>query len=129
MFSLVEPPSRRRFELREDRKREAALSVRQLDTLRRDIFKGSTSPATLEVPGPATSIQQLPLSPYYGLLSPEEVDQLRLQVVNSVREELRHLARDLHMQHCHRPPHQAPLPARPPPLPPDLYQTHLFTQL
>lgn len=117
------------FELREDRKREAALSVRQLDTLRRDIFKGSTSPATLEVPGPATSIQQLPLSPYYGLLSPEEVDQLRLQVVNSVREELRHLARDLHMQHCHRPPHQAPLPARPPPLPPDLYQTHLFTQL
>ncbi|CAN8032694.1 unnamed protein product [Ixodes persulcatus] len=135
LLEIKQDISSLRFELREDRKREAALSVRQLDTLRRDIFKGGPLPSTLEVPGPPLPMQQPPpsLSPYYGLLSPEEVDQMRLQIVNSVREELRHLARELHVQHCHRPPYQAPpVPpaSRPaPPLPPDLYQTHLFTQL
>ncbi|KAK8761885.1 hypothetical protein V5799_026852 [Amblyomma americanum] len=151
LLEIKQDISSLRFELREDRKREAAHNVRQLDTLRRDIFKG-VPPGKLEVPShlqpppppppptPAASAappyqlpqslqQQQPTpSPYYGLLSPEEVEQLRLQVIEGVREELRHLARELHLQHCHRGP-AFPAPARAPSLPPDLYQTHLFTQL
>ncbi|KAH9384026.1 hypothetical protein HPB48_026009 [Haemaphysalis longicornis] len=150
-----------RFELREDRKREAAHNVRQLDTLRRDIFKGVPT-ARLDVPPqpppppqlahlllPLASQQppppppqqqqqqqqqqtqpQQPPSPYYGLLSPEEMDQLRLQVINGVREELRQLARELA-------PAATATEASPASLlrqgrlrcRPDLYQTHLFTQL
>lgn len=127
--------------------------MRQLDTLRRDIFKGVPTTARLDVapqppPPPLPAHLLLPLpsqqqqpqqqqqtqpqqppSPYYGLLSPEEMDQLRLQVINGVREELRQLARELHLQHCHQGPPPFPAPARAPSLPPDLYQTHLFTQL
>ncbi|XP_075544197.1 transient-receptor-potential-like protein isoform X3 [Dermacentor variabilis] len=130
LLEIKQDISSLRFELREDRKREAAHNVRQLDTLRRDIFKGvppgTARPEVAAAQPPAHASLQQP-SPYYGLLSPEEVDQLRVQVIAGVREELGHLARELHVQHCHRavPAH----PARAPSLPPDLYQTHLFTQL
>ncbi|XP_037270713.2 transient-receptor-potential-like protein isoform X1 [Rhipicephalus microplus] len=116
LLEIKQDISSLRFELREDRKREAAHNVRQLDTLRRDIFKGvPAGPDAPTAPQPCSS---------YGLLSPEEVEQLRMQVIEGVREELRRLARELHVQHCHRGP---AFPAAS--LPPDLYQTHLFTQL
>ncbi|KAL1434819.1 hypothetical protein MTO96_001712 [Rhipicephalus appendiculatus] len=108
LLEIKQDISSLRFELREDRKREAAHNVRQLDTLRRDIFKGV--PARPDAPPTAQPS-------YCGLLSPEEV-------IEGVREELRRLARELHVQHCHRGP---AFPAAS--LPPDLYQTHLFTQL
>ncbi|XP_037568492.1 transient-receptor-potential-like protein [Dermacentor silvarum] len=135
LLEIKQDISSLRFELREDRKREAAHNVRQLDTLRRDIFKGVPPGARPEVlaahlqpPAHASLQQPAAPSPYYGLLSPEEVEQLRMQVIEGVREELRRLARELHVQHCHRGP-AFPAPARAPSLPPDLYQTHLFTQL
>ncbi|KAH6935618.1 hypothetical protein HPB50_007069 [Hyalomma asiaticum] len=122
LLEIKQDISSLRFELREDRKREAAHNVRQLDTLRRDIFKGVPTASRLDALSGAPPLQQQPPSPYYGLLSPEEVEQLRVQVIEGVREELRRLARELHVQHCHRAP--AAVPASLPP-----YQTHLFTQL
>ncbi|XP_064482918.1 transient-receptor-potential-like protein [Ornithodoros turicata] len=138
LLEIKQDISSLRFELREDRKREAAHNVSQLNALRRDILRapgGVTSPTYLEVPHhlpPSPQAHQSgtpPMMIYGGILTPEELAHLRSQIVSSLREEMRNLAVELHVQNCQRPHQGMSMYQRETRRPPDLFQTHLYTQL
>lgn len=119
-----------RYELREDRKREAARSASNIDTLRRDImfsFRGS-SPVTTSPPTHTDKVVSNNNLALHGtLLSQQEIEILKREIVSSLKTELREMAREI--VHQERP---NPFPSGPPHLPPigaDLYHTHLYTQL
>lgn len=113
-----------RYELREDRKREAAKNTSQIDSIKRDIIRslrgnqawmpsnyGSAPPQ--DVPSPGSSA---------GLMTPVEFENLKQELVSCLRDEMRTLLTREHV------PHGTPQPP-PPMVNSELYETHLYTQL
>ena len=133
-----------RYELREDRKRESARTTGHIDNLKREILRSiraSSLGQVLPEPPPPTAIpHQLSgdnMSYSYGGgggsgLSPPDIDLLKQEIVGSLRQEIRELAREmvsLHRQGSPVNPNINPSLIPPPAPPSDLYQTHLYTQL
>lgn len=142
-----------RFELREDRKREALRSTGNMDNLRRDIRQSfmSLSPAMGQrvdrnsfhssyPQPPGLSLghgSSVPLSGQ-GLLSPEELEQLKRELVAELKDEVRMAAKQM-MASClcngmigggvYAGGGVLPVPQAVPQLTSDLYHTHLYTQL
>lgn len=109
-----------RYELREDRKREAAKNTSQIDSIKRDIIRslrgnqawmptnfGPMPPA--DIPSPISSA---------GMLTPMEFENLKHELINCLRDEVRTL--------LNREPQGV---QQPPMVNSELYETHLYTQL
>ena len=136
-----------RYELREDRKRESARTTGHIDNLKREILRSirasSMGQILPEIPPPQPIQHQYSgdnmsyggiggsMGPGGGMLSPTDIDILKQEIVGSLRQEIRELAREMAMS-LHRqgsPVNPNPSLIPPPPPPSDLYQTHLYTQL
>ncbi|XP_023238515.1 transient-receptor-potential-like protein isoform X1 [Centruroides sculpturatus] len=141
LLEIKQDISSLRYELREDRKREAARNTGQIDGIKRDIIRSLRGnqvwtgqiPPPPPIPPPVCHSPNLPPSELpspgsAGFLSPHELDYLKRDIIASVREELRNMMREL-QQHL-RPPSAASLgPTAPPPMNSELYHTHLYTEL
>ena len=127
-----------RYELREDRKREAARTTGHIDNLKRDILRSLRSaglstgpePAKPPPPHPGSMSPTMPHSTSGNFLSQNEVESLKREIVTSLRQELRDLAREVANMNM---PNARGSPVNPPTLLPpinsELYHTHLYTQL
>ncbi|KAL8597092.1 hypothetical protein ACOMHN_008165 [Nucella lapillus] len=146
LLEIKQDISSLRYELREDRKREAIRTSRHIDTLRHDIHHtffhltppcerppGPYPPSYPYPPGSGPGDAGSPPSSSPGLLSRWEVQQLRKELVNELREEIRAVARQA-MATClysntngvaARDRDREPVPQ----LPSELYHTRLYTQL
>lgn len=125
-----------RYELREDRKRETQRTVGHMDTLRQDIAhtfrpSPSNSPLLGSSNKLAHSSPNSSMNLSGSLLTPQELEYIRHEIVKSVRHEVREAVRDALSQS--QSPRNALLPLPPPSLLPpinsELYHTHLYTEL
>ena len=140
-----------RYELREDRKRESARTTGHIDNLKREIIRSIRATSMGQIipePPPPTLMHQYsgdnmsyPMPGPGGggvggggqgsVLSASDIDILKQEIVGSLRQEIRELAREmvvtLHRQGSPVNPNPGLIP--PPQPPSDLYQTHLYTQL
>ena len=130
-----------RYELREDRKREAARSSSHMDNLKRDVLRilhggnfnlsPNASPLPNHIPpgskSPISGGNTLPLSTSGTFLSQQEVDNLKREIIGGLRNELREISRDLACGNQRSSPVHPP--ALLPPINSELYHTHLYTQL
>ena len=129
-----------RYELREDRKREAARTTGHIDNLKRDILRslrsaaltGQIAPASHEGPSrpPPSASPTMPHSISGNFLSQGEIDTLKREIVTGLRSEMRELAREM-MQVTAQNARGSPVnaPNLLPPINSELYHTHLYTQL
>lgn len=110
-----------RYELREDRKREAAKNTSQIDSIKRDIIRslrgnqawmpGGLGPMPpQDIPSPVSSA---------GFITPMEFECLKQELVTTLRDEIRTL--------LVREPQGSV--QQPPMVNSELYETHLYTQL
>ena len=134
-----------RYELREDRKREAARTTGHIDNLKRDILRSlrnsgvGSGPPEREPRDSSTERgrdgKMAPLSPTLphsssGILSYNEMETLKREIVAGIRAEMRELAREmanLNLQNARGSPVNPPQLL--PPINSELYHTHLYTQL
>ena len=128
-----------RYELREDRKREAARTTGHIDNLKRDILRslrsaslGQLAPAQHDgPPRPLPSVSPtMPHSTSGNFLSQGEIETLKREIVSGLRTEMRELAREMmqmNAQNARGSPVNAPNLL--PPINSELYHTHLYTQL
>ncbi|KFM66958.1 Transient-receptor-hypothetical-like protein, partial [Stegodyphus mimosarum] len=101
LLEIKQDISSLRYELREDRKREAARNTGQIDSIKRDIIRS--------------------LRGNLGIMTPMEFESLKQELVTCLREEMRLLlTKDSQMPHG---------TVEPPIVNSELYQTHLYTQL
>ncbi len=126
-----------RYELREDRKREAARTTGHIDNLKRDILRclrgvqlGPQQVHDASSRQPPSVSPTMPHSTSGNFLSQGEIDTLKREIVTSLRTEMRELAREMvHMNPQN--PRGSPVnaPNLLPPINSELYHTHLYTQL
>lgn len=128
-----------RYELREDRKREAARTTGHIDNLKREILRSlrsaGLSGTTESTPLPPPKMQgsaspTMPHSTSGNFLSQSELETLKREIVTSLRNEMRELAREMssaNQQTARGSPVNPPTLL--PPINSELYHTHLYTQL
>ncbi|XP_054708929.1 transient-receptor-potential-like protein [Uloborus diversus] len=112
LLEIKQDISSLRYELREDRKREAARNTGHIDSIKRDIIhslKCSQGWAPQELASPCSSM---------GIITPTEFENLKQELITCLREEMRQLL-----------PPGAPTITAVPTVNSQLYQTHLYTQL
>lgn len=111
-----------RYELREDRKREAAKNTCQIDSIKRDIIRSlrgnqAWMPSNYgcmpsqDIPSPISSA---------GLMTPMEFESLKQELITCLRDEMRTLLTREHLPQGVQ---------QPPMVNSELYETHLYTQL
>lgn len=125
-----------RYELREDRKREAARTAGHIDNLKMDILRSlggdlshlqaTTHPGNHPGNHPGSHLDEY----HSGMSTTMEMEALRRDIVSSLRAEIRELAREMATGSGQN-PRGSPVnpPGLVPPLSSELYQTHLYTQL
>ncbi|XP_076359761.1 transient-receptor-potential-like protein isoform X1 [Tachypleus tridentatus] len=115
LLEIKQDISSLRYELREDRKREAARNSGQIESIKRDIIRSLRGNQVLLHSSP-----EFGQDSQFGLLSHHELENLKREIVGSLREEIRGMLREITQ-------------LRTSPVVPstssDLYQTHLYTQL
>lgn len=139
LLEIKQDISSLRYELREDRKREAARCSGHIECIKRDIIRALRGSSPLE---PSTSQSSNALHPepnnnprysptyetaYYNiqppgsLLSSQDLDILKREIVATLRSEMKSLIREATAAPAARPAANNATS--------DLYHTHLFTQL
>lgn len=116
LLEIKQDISSLRYELREDRKKETVRNTGQLNNIKSDILR-SFRATHLNPPGYQDVIEM-------NHLSVNEIEVIKREVVNAVREELREVVREIQQTVRGHPPAQLH-----PSMNPDLYHTHLYTQL
>ncbi|XP_064609759.1 transient-receptor-potential-like protein [Liolophura sinensis] len=136
LLEIKQDISSLRYELREDRKRETQRTVGHMDTLRQDIAHTfRPSPSNSPLLGNSNKLAHTSpnssMNLSSSLLTPQELEYIRHDIVKTVRHEVREAVRDALSQS--REPRNALLPPPPltmlPPINSELYHTHLYTQL
>ncbi|XP_076355264.1 transient-receptor-potential-like protein isoform X1 [Tachypleus tridentatus] len=120
LLEIKQDISSLRYELREDRKREAARNSCQIESIKRDIVRSlrgnqawSNSQGVIQPSPESNQDLQFGLSHY-------ELENLKQEIVSSLREEIRGVLREVT---------QTRALSIGPNMNSDLYQTHLYTQL
>ncbi|XP_023225280.1 transient-receptor-potential-like protein [Centruroides sculpturatus] len=116
LLEIKQDISSLRYELREDRKKETIRNTGQLNNIKSDILRSFRS-SHLNPPGYQDVVET-------NHLSINEIEVIKREVVNAVREELREAIREIQQTVRGHPPVQPHTSMNP-----DLYHTHLYTQL
>ncbi|XP_074649844.1 transient-receptor-potential-like protein [Tubulanus polymorphus] len=134
LLEIKQDISSLRYELREDRKREAARATGHLDNLKRDILRNLRS-SNMQGPAPPSEIgNTMPTSTSGTFLTQTELEYLKREIVTGLRQEIADL---IHEVVPTQPPHHnhviqnspCHLGTNLPAMNSDLYHTHLYTQL
>ncbi|KAJ8297879.1 hypothetical protein KUTeg_024410 [Tegillarca granosa] len=124
------------YELREDRKREVQKVASQMDNIKREVISTvrSISPVPSSPQGSFLSASNYYSNPGHvtssghGGLTRSDIQELKYELVSSLRTELRDAVQDV-IQNSDNISNKMASNVSLPPLNSELYQTHLYTQL